>query len=311
MLIPFVAVVVLIVVALCVKSCNKATDKPSAETTSSIKEVVTTTANQTQPVSIQSVTIPAQATVSVATVAADNTQPATAAIATVSNSHQNDTKEESRFKSESRNNNNQSNNNHNSNDNQNNNGGNNAGSHSYVTVSKPEYNYSSNQSKDIEVSGISLNYLSKTLTAGESINLSANITPSNATNKSVSWSTSNSNVATVNNGYVVSHSAGTAYITATAGNHSATCTVVVKEKETQDSVYITPAEKYCNINEVITFTLINANNCSFNISNPSAVQIIGGGTNRIQIKAKSRTTVTITATNNSTGREYTAKLIIE
>ena len=250
---------------------------------------------------------------SVATVAADNTQPATAAIATVSNSHQNDTKEESRFKSESRNNNNnnQSNNNHNSNDNQNNNGGNNSGSHSYVTVSKPEYNYSSNQSKDIEVSGISLNYLSKTLTAGESINLSANITPSNATNKSVSWSTSNSNVATVNNGYVVSHSAGTAYITATAGNHSATCTVVVKEKETQDSVYITPAEKYCNINEVITFTLVNANNCSFNISNPSAVQIIGGGTNRIQIKAKSRTTVTITATNNSTGREYTAKLIIE
>ena len=81
LLIPFVAVVVLIVVALCVKSCNKATDKPSAETTSSIKEVVTTTANQTQPVSIQSVTIPAQATVSVATVAADNTQPATAAIA--------------------------------------------------------------------------------------------------------------------------------------------------------------------------------------------------------------------------------------
>ena len=195
--------------------------------------------------------------------------------------------------------------------NNNNNSNNSGGSHSYVTVSKPEYNYSHNEKTDIEVSGITLNYLSKTLTAGESINLSATVTPSNATDKSISWSTSNSNVATVNDGYVVSRSAGTAYITATAGNHSATCTVVVKERETQDSVYITPAEKYCNINEVITFTLVNANNCSFSISNPSAVQIIGGGTNRIQIKAKSRTTVTITATNNSTGREYTAKLIIE
>lgn len=195
--------------------------------------------------------------------------------------------------------------------NNNNNSNNSGGSHSYVTVSKTEYNYSHNKKTDIEVSGITLNYLSKTLTAGESINLSATVTPSNATDTSISWSTSNSSVATVSNGYVVSHSAGSAYITATAGNHSATCTVVVKEKETQDSVYITPAEKYCNINEVITFTLINANNCSFNISNPSAVQIIGGGTNRIQIKAKSRTTVTITATNNSTGREYTAKLIIE
>ena len=195
--------------------------------------------------------------------------------------------------------------------NNNNNSNNSGGSHSYVTVSKPEYNYSHNEKTDIEVSGITLNYLSKTLTAGESINLSATVTPSNATDKSISWSTSNSNVATVNDGYVVSRSAGTAYITATAGNHSATCTVVVKERETQDSVYITPAEKYFNINEVITFTLVNANNCSFSISNPSAVQIIGGGTNRIQIKAKSRTTVTITATNNSTGREYTAKLIIE
>lgn len=195
--------------------------------------------------------------------------------------------------------------------NNNNNSNNSGGSHSYVTVSKPEYNYSHNEKTDIEVSGITLNYLSKTLTAGESINLSATVTPSNATDKSISWSTSNSSVATVSNGYVVSHSAGTAYITASANGNSATCTVIVKEKETQDSVYIAPSTKYCEVNEVVTFTLVNANSCSFSISNPSAVQIIGGGTNRIQIKAKSRTTVTITATNNSTGREYTAKLIIE
>lgn len=206
--------------------------------------------------------------------------------------------------------NNQSNNSG-SKSNNNNNSNNSGGSHSYVTVSKPEYNYSHNEKTDIEVSGITLNYLSKTLTAGESINLSATVTPSNATDKSISWSTSNSSVATVSNGYVVSHSSGTAYITASANGNSATCTVIVKEKETQDSVYIDPSTKYCEVNEVVTFTLVNANNCSFSISNPSAVQIIGGGTNKIQVKTKSRTTVTITATNNSTGREYTAKLIIE
>lgn len=193
----------------------------------------------------------------------------------------------------------------------NNNSNNSGGSHSYVTVSKPEYNYSHNEKTDIEVSGITLNYLSKTLTAGESINLSATVTPSNATDKSISWSTSNSSVATVSNGYVVSHSAGTAYITASANGHSATCTVIVKEKETQDSVYIAPSTKYCEVNEVVTFTLVNAKSCSFSISNPSAVQIIGAGSNRIQLRAKAKATITVTAKNTSTGKEYSGKLIIE
>jgi len=58
-------------------------------------------------------------------------------------------------------------------------------------------------------------------------------TPLNATNQNVSWSTSNSSVATVSNGIVSAHAAGTATITATTqdGNKTSTCTVTVTESK--------------------------------------------------------------------------------
>jgi formylglycine-generating enzyme required for sulfatase activity len=77
---------------------------------------------------------------------------------------------------------------------------------------------------------VSLNKQSTSITVGNTETLTANVSPSNATNKSVSWSSSNSNIATVtSNGVVTGVSAGSATITVTTadGNRTATCAVTV------------------------------------------------------------------------------------
>lgn len=80
------------------------------------------------------------------------------------------------------------------------------------------------------VTGITLNKTSATIGVGNSTQLTANVSPSNATNKSVKWSSSNTGVATVNgNGQVTGVGVGTTTITCRSsdGNATASCTVTV------------------------------------------------------------------------------------
>ena len=84
---------------------------------------------------------------------------------------------------------------------------------------------------NIPVSGVALNKTSTSISVGNSEKLIATVEPSNATDKRVTWASSNENVATVDaNGTVTAVKAGTAAITATAADGSgkyATCTVTV------------------------------------------------------------------------------------
>lgn len=80
----------------------------------------------------------------------------------------------------------------------------------------------------IPVTGISLNTSSTSVTVGSTVTLTATVTPTNATNKIVTWSTNNSSVATVSNGVVTGKSVGTATITATVGDKSASCSITVQ-----------------------------------------------------------------------------------
>ena len=82
-----------------------------------------------------------------------------------------------------------------------------------------------------EVISITLNKTSVTLSAGESVELAATISPENATDKTVSWTSSNTGVATVVDGKVTAVAAGTTIITALSNNgYSATCHIVVVSK---------------------------------------------------------------------------------
>jgi M6 family metalloprotease-like protein len=83
---------------------------------------------------------------------------------------------------------------------------------------------------NIPVTGVSLNTTSLSLTPGQTSVLTATVSPSNATNKNVSWASSNTSVATVSsNGVVSAIAAGSATITTTTqdGAKTATCQVSV------------------------------------------------------------------------------------
>lgn len=79
------------------------------------------------------------------------------------------------------------------------------------------------------VKSISLDKSSVELKEGEEVTLKATILPNNATNKSISWSSSDNSVATVKDGRVYAITAGSAIITATTadGGKTATCSVTV------------------------------------------------------------------------------------
>ena len=88
-----------------------------------------------------------------------------------------------------------------------------------------------NTGQIVGVSGITLNKTALNLTIGASESLVATISPSNATNKDVEWTSSNTNVATVDTtGKVTGVSAGSATITVKTkdGSKVATCNVTVK-----------------------------------------------------------------------------------
>lgn len=80
----------------------------------------------------------------------------------------------------------------------------------------------------VPVSSISLNSTSLTLYQGDIAQLTATIAPKDATDKTVTWSSDNPLVASVDQtGLVTANAGGTANITAVAGGKSATCIVTV------------------------------------------------------------------------------------
>lgn len=86
---------------------------------------------------------------------------------------------------------------------------------------------------DVEVDGIILNANSVELALNESYTLTADISPENATDKTVTWKSSDTSVATVDDGVVTAVGNGVALLYATAGSKIAVCTVKVEEDNSE------------------------------------------------------------------------------
>lgn len=101
----------------------------------------------------------------------------------------------------------------------------------------------------IPITGIALNKSESNILKGSSITITSTVSPIDASNKNISWTTSNSSVATVNNGVVTAVGAGTAVIKAIAQDGSgkeASCNVTVSDAPTGTNVQFTGIRNYGN-----------------------------------------------------------------
>lgn len=147
---------------------------------------------------------------------------------------------------------------------------------------------------------------------GENRSLTATVLPSDASDKNVTWSSSNPNVATVSTaGNVVSKSVGTTVITVKTadGGHQASCHVTVLEPVVYaTSLTITPQALNMNIGESASLTLqmlpYNANEkLVWESDNESVARVVNGditavgvGVAKIMVKGKNVTSNEVTVT---------------
>ncbi len=158
---------------------------------------------------------------------------------------------------------------------------------------------------NVPVTKITLNKSSSQLSIGKTETLSATITPSDATRKALTWSSSNTNVATVDgNGKVTAVGKGTAIITATATDGSgvsASCTYTVVKLVNSITLNKTSSTLLKGKSEQLTATVLptDASNRSvtWSSSNTSVVKV--SSTGLVTYVGKGTATVTATAKDGS------------
>ncbi len=156
-------------------------------------------------------------------------------------------------------------------------------------LSSLDYDFKISQS--INPNSIKLNQNSLILGAGESYTLNKTISPSNAT-QNVTWSSSNTSVATVSNGKVTAKKSGTAYITVkTSNGKTAQCKVTVKSapasvKTNPTSLTLGKGETYTISESTNSGSYANAANLKWSTSNSSVATVTKGSGNKAKITAK-------------------------
>lgn len=166
------------------------------------------------------------------------------------------------------------------------------------------------------VTSVTLNQSSLTLVVGESSTLSATVSPADAPDKTVSWTSSNTSVASVSNGVVKAVSEGSATVTASCGGKSATCVVTVQKKTIPvSSVTLKPTSLTLIQGESATLTLTispadaTEQTATWSSSNSSIVTVTDGkvtavreGTATISASCGGKSAeCAVTVSNNATG----------
>ena len=166
------------------------------------------------------------------------------------------------------------------------------------------------------VESVSLDKTNITLPEGDSETLIATVYPDNATNKNVSWTSSNTPVATVNNGVVTALKAGTATITVTTedGSKTATCQVTVKAKQInvayinidQNSVHLKEGESI-----LLTVTVYPSNATNKNVNWTSSNVKVASVSSEGKVTAIKSGVATITAKSVSSSSKDSIQIIVD
>lgn len=167
--------------------------------------------------------------------------------------------------------------------------------------------------KDIAPTGLKLNKTATKINTGYTDKLTATVEPSNATNKTITWTSSNKAVATVDkNGTVKGIKEGVATITAkTVNGKTATCKVTVEDIiPTGVELGITSAsiEKDSSVN--ITATVSPSDATNKNVTWTSSDTKVATVDKNGSVKAISKGTATITCKTVAGGKTATCKVTV-
>jgi uncharacterized protein YjdB len=148
------------------------------------------------------------------------------------------------------------------------------------------------------------------LTKGGTATLVATVNPATATDKTVTWSSNNTEVATVDaNGKVTAVGGGSATITATAGGKSATCDVTVTVPVTGVSLNKTTLTLSVNATETLTATVnpsdASNKNFTWSSSNTAVATVVNGSVTAVGVG-----TATITVTTEDGGKTATCAVMV-
>ena len=167
----------------------------------------------------------------------------------------------------------------------------------------------------IPVSSVTLSRQSAELFEGESLTLTASVSPSDATEKMISWSSSKSSIASVNQeGTVKALSKGTTVIKASAGGKTATCTVTVKAAtEPVTSVTLNKTSLTLTIGETQTLkATVNPSNATnksvtWSSDNTSIATVSSSGS----VTAKAEGTAIVSVTTDDGGKTATCTITVQ
>lgn len=165
----------------------------------------------------------------------------------------------------------------------------------------------------VATTGVTLNKSSLDLNVGQTERLTATVAPANATNKSVEWSSSNRNVATVDsNGNVRAVGPGTATVSAktSSGNRVASATVRVVAPVIGVSIQGN-SKILVDTSEIlkVVFNPANASNqkVSWSSSNPSVATVDQDG--KVTAMSAGETTITVTSQDGNKTGTFTLNVV--
>ena len=164
----------------------------------------------------------------------------------------------------------------------------------------------------VPVASITLDRTTATVTMGNRLTLMPTVLPINATNRTVTWTSSDTSVATVDNGVVTPVSNGMAIITATTedGERTAACVVTVITSVASISLSYTTASLITNETLILVPTILPATATNRTVIWTSSDQSVATVSNNGVVTAVSAGTATIRATTQDGNRTATCVVTV-